>query len=128
MGVIYWRLASGNAPGGQGLSGDVFVLPHGVSVSTLALAATAGFLAFAGFESAGSLGEESLVPTRMIPRAIITAVAFGAVFYVACITAQTLGFGTSAAGVSAFRHAQAPLSELAERYVGRPLPTCPSFR
>ena len=121
MGVIYWRLASGNAPGGQGLSGDVFVLPHGVSVSTLALAATAGFLAFAGFESAGSLGEESLVPTRMIPRAIITAVAFGAVFYVACITAQTLGFGTSAAGVSAFRHAQAPLSELAERYVGRPL-------
>ena len=36
-------------------------------------------------------------------------------------TAQTLGFGTSAAGVSAFRHAQAPLSELAERYVGRPL-------
>ena len=121
MGVIYWRLASGTAPGGQGLSGDVFVLPHGVSVSTLALAATAGFLAFAGFESAGSLGEESLVPTRMIPRAIITAVAFGAVFYVACITAQTLGFGTSAAGVSAFRHAQAPLSELAERYVGRPL-------
>ncbi len=121
MGVIYWRLASSNAPGGQGLSGDVFVLPHGVSVSTLALAATAGFLAFAGFESAGSLGEESLVPTRMIPRAIITAVAFGAVFYVACITAQTLGFGTSAAGVSAFRHAQAPLSELAERYVGRPL-------
>ena len=121
MGVIYWRLASGTAPGGQGLSGDVFVLPHGVSVSTLALAATAGFLAFAGFESAGSLGEESLVPTRMIPRAIITAVAFGAVFYVACITAQTLGFGTSAAGVSAFRHAQAPLSELAERYLGRPL-------
>lgn len=55
-----------------------------VSVSTLALAATAGFLAFAGFESAGSLGEESLVPTRMIPRAIITAVAFGAVTYVAC--------------------------------------------
>jgi len=121
MGVIYWRLASGTAPGGQGLSGDFFVLPHGVSVSTLALAATAGFLAFAGFESAGSLGEESLVPTRMIPRAIITAVAFGAVFYVACITAQTLGFGTSAAGVSAFRHAQAPLSELAERYLGRPL-------
>jgi amino acid transporter len=121
MGAIYWRLGSGTAPGGQGLSGDVFVLPHGVSASTLALAATAGFLAFAGFESAGSLGEESLVPTRIIPRAIITAVAFGAVFYVACITAQTLGFGTSGAGVSAFQHAQAPLSELAERYVGKPL-------
>jgi amino acid transporter len=121
MGVIYWRLAAGTAPGGQTLSGEVFVLPPGVSVSTLALAAVAGFLAFAGFESAGSLGEESLVPTRMIPRAIITAVAFGAVFYVACIVAQTLGFGTSAAGVSAFQHSQAPLAELAQRYVGAAL-------
>jgi amino acid transporter len=121
MGVIFWRLAAGTAPGGQTLSGDVFVLPPGVSVSTLALAAVAGFLAFAGFESAGSLGEESLVPARMIPRAIITAVAFGAVFYVACIVAQTLGFGTDAAGVSAFQHSQAPLGELAERYVGTTL-------
>jgi amino acid transporter len=121
MGVIYWRLAAGTAPGGQTLAGNVFVLPPGVGVSTLALAAVAGFLAFAGFESAGSLGEESLVPTRMIPRAIITAVAFGAVFYVACIVAQTLGFGTDAAGVSAFQHSQAPLGELAERYVGTTL-------
>ena len=121
MGAIFWRLAAGTAPGGQALSGRVFVLPPGVGVSTLALAATAGFLAFAGFESAGSLGEESVVPTRMIPRAIVTAVAFGAVFYVACVTAQSLGFGTGAAGVSAFRHSQAPLGELAQRYVGTPL-------
>src|SRR6266849_394471 len=32
--------------------------------------------------------------------------------------AQSLGFGTGAAGVSAFRHSQAPLGELAQRYVG----------
>ena len=121
MGVIYWRIAAGTAPGGQRLSGQVFVLPPGVGLSALALAATSGFLAFAGFESAGSLGEESLVPTRMIPRAIIATVAFGAVFYVACIATQTLGFGTDAAGVSAFRHADAPLGELARRYVGTPL-------
>ena len=56
MGVIFWHLIAGTAPGGQTLSGDVFVLPPGVSVSTLALAAVAGFLAFAGFESAGSTG------------------------------------------------------------------------
>ena len=121
MGAIFWRMAAGTAPAGQTLSGRVFVLPPGVGVSTLTLAATAGFLAFAGFESAGSLGEESVVPTRMIPRAIVTAVAFGAVFYVACVTAQSLGFGTNAAGVSAFRHSQAPLGELAQRYVGTPL-------
>jgi amino acid transporter len=57
----------------------------------------------------------------VIPRAIITAVAFGAVFYVACITVQALGFGAGPAGVSAFRHSQAPLGELARRYVGTPL-------
>jgi amino acid transporter len=121
MAAICWRLAAGTAPGGQRPSGSVFVLPPGVGLSALALAAVSGFLAFAGFESAGSLGEESLVPRRMIPRAIITAVAFGAVFYVACITVQTLGFGTGAAGVSAFRYSQAPLGDLARLYVGTPL-------
>ena len=75
MGAICWRLAAGTAPGGQGWSGAVFVLPPGVGLSALTLAATSGFLAFAGFESAGSLGEESLLPRRMIPRAIVTAVA-----------------------------------------------------
>jgi amino acid transporter len=121
MGVISWRLSAGTAPGGQRWSGAVFALPPGTGLSALTLAATSGFLAFAGFESAGSLGEESLLPTRVIPRAIITAVAFGAVFYVACIVVQTLGFGTGAAGVSAFRHSEAPLGELARRYVGSPL-------
>jgi amino acid transporter len=121
MGVIFWRLAASNSHGGPRLHGSVFVLPPGVGVSALALAATSGFLAFAGFESAGSLGEESFAPTRVVPRAIITAVAFGAVFYVACVTAQSLGFGTGAAGVSAFRNSQAPLGDLAKRYVGTPL-------
>lgn len=123
--AIYVRLAVGahNVGGGTGLTGSVFVLPHGTSVSTLALAATSGFLAFAGFESAGSLGEESLAPRRAIPRAIVTAVAFGAVFYVACMVAQSLGFGVDAAGVGAFRDSQAPLGDLAQHYVGRALAT-----
>src|SRR5437016_12027225 len=47
MGVIYWRLAAGTVPGDRGFSGDVFILPPGVGVSVLALAATSGFLAFA---------------------------------------------------------------------------------
>src|SRR5689334_20216086 len=121
MGVISWRLSAGTAPGGQRWSGAVFALPPGIGLSALTLAATSGFLAFAGFESAGSLGEESVAPTRVLPRAIITAVAFGAVFYVACIVVQTLGFGVGAAGVSAFRHSQAPLGDLARQYVGTPL-------
>jgi amino acid transporter len=121
--TIYVRLATGtHSAGGGGLSANVLVLPPGTSVSTLAIAATSGFLAFAGFESAGSLGEESMVPRRAIPHAIIAAVAFGAVFYVACMVAQSLGFGLDASGVSTFQHSQAPLGDLADRYVGGGLP------
>ena len=117
--TIYLRLAMGAHPASRsGLSARVFVLPPGTAVSTLALAATSGFLAFAGFESAGSLGEESLGPRRAILRAILTAVAFGAVFYVACMVAQSLGFGLDMAGVRAFQQSQAPLGDLADRYVG----------
>ena len=43
---------------------------------------------------------------------------FGAVFYVVCMIAQTLGFGTDAAGVRSFSHSGAPLGDLARSYVG----------
>jgi amino acid transporter len=119
--VIYVRVGTGHAPAGQVLTADVVRLPPGVSLSTVALAATTGFLAFAGFESAGSLGEESNQPTRSIPRAIVAAIAIGAVLYVACIAAQTLGFGTDPAGVRSFADSSAPLGDLAQSYVGMPL-------
>jgi amino acid transporter len=123
--AIVVRLGSGAPPvaGSSGLSASVFSLPHGADVSTLALAATSGFLAFAGFESAGSLGEESLLPRRQIPRAIWTAVAFGAVFYVGCMITQSLGFGTTRPGVAAFSGSQAPLGDLAQHFVGNWLAT-----
>ena len=35
-----------------------------------------------------------------------------------CMVAQTLGFGTDAAGVDAFSHSGAPLGDLAKSYVG----------
>jgi amino acid transporter len=116
--VIFAKLASGDAPRGQGLTLDFVKLPPGTSLSTVALAATAGFLSFAGFESAGSFGEEANRPTRMIPRSMIAAIAFGAVFYLLCMVAQTLGFGTDAAGVEAFAGSGAPLGDLAKGYVG----------
>ncbi len=123
MTAIVVRLASGSHPlgGGARFSGEIFVLPHGVSTDALAMATTSGFLAFAGFESAASLGEESLQPRRSIPRAIWTAVGFGAVFYVACMVVQGWGFGTSARGVAAFGSSEAPLGDLAEHYVGTAL-------
>jgi amino acid transporter len=116
--VIFAKLAFGGAPRDQGYTLDFVKLPPGTSFSTVALAATAGFLSFAGFESAGSFGEEANRPTRMIPRSMVAAIAFGAVFYVVCMVAQTLGFGTDAAGVKQFAGSGAPLGDLAKGYVG----------
>ena len=118
MAVIVGKLIVGGAPTGRGLSVDVFRPPPGTSLSTIALASTFGFLSFAGFESAGSFGEEATRPRRMVPRSMAAAILFGAVFYVACVAVQTLGFGTDAAGVKAFAASPAPLGTLAQSYVG----------
>jgi amino acid transporter len=118
MGLILAAIGGGTAPRGQAFTASVFVLPDGVPLGSLVLAATLGFLAFAGFESAGSLGEEARLPRRSIPRAMLLTIGLGAVFYVACVAVQVLGFGVDSAGVAAFAGSAAPLSELALSYVG----------
>jgi amino acid transporter len=123
MVTIVVRLATGTHTIGDsdGLPGSVFRLPSGVGIDAIALAATSGFLAFAGFESAASLGEESLRPRHEIPRALWTAVGFGTVFYIACMTTQSWGFGVNDAGVTAFSSSQASLGDLAQHYSGKTL-------
>jgi amino acid transporter len=118
MAVIVGKLAGGSAPRGQGVDLHVFSLPPGAGLSTLALASTFGFLSFAGFEAAGSLGEEAHEPRRMVPRSMLVAIGVGGVFYVACTAVQSMGFGTDAAGVRTFAGSGAPLGELATAYVG----------
>lgn len=117
--IIFLRLGLGHGPGRQKLTADVLKIPPGTSLSTIALAGTFGILSFGGFESAISAGEESQRPTHVIPRSIIAAVSFGAVFYVFCISGQVLGFGTGSSGASQFAHSTAPLGDLARAYVGR---------
>ena len=114
MGVIVAKLAGGDAPAGQRLTASVFQLPHGVGLSTLALASTFGFLSFAGFEAAGSVGEEAHRALRIVPRSMVIAIALGGVFYVACVAVQSMAFGSAAA----FAASPAPLGELAGAYVG----------
>src|SRR5438552_3014422 len=116
--VIFVKLATGGAPRNLGYGSAFLHIPPGVSLSTIVFAASAGFLSFAGFEAAGSFGEESFDPRRTIPRSLVVAIAFGAVFYVICMTAQTLGFGTDATGVGAFSGSSAPLGDLAHSYIG----------
>jgi amino acid transporter len=117
--VIFVRLGLGHAPAHQRLTASVFSVPPHTGLATIALAGTFGILSFGGFESAMSAGEESQRPRHVIPRSIVAAVLFGAVFYVFCISGQVLGFGTDAAGVSQFAHSSAPLGDLARTYAGR---------
>jgi amino acid transporter len=117
--VIFAKLIGGDAPDGQTLAiGDAFSLPSGVNLDTVATAAVFGFLSFAGFEGAASLGEETNDPVRNIPRALFAAALGVGVFYLIVILAQTLGFGTDAAGVKAFSGSQSPLGDLSKAYVG----------
>lgn len=71
---------------------------------------------FIGFEAAASLGEETANPHRSIPRAVLGTVLIAAAFYVLMTYASAIGFGL--ANVSAWAVDPAPLSTLANRYVG----------
>lgn len=116
--VIVVKLATGDAPGNQDLNLDFVKLPSGSDFSTIASAAVFGFLAFAGFEGAAALGEETQNPRREIPRAIKIAIAVVGVFYLVTMAVQTLGFGTDAAGVTAFTNTESAYGELSKDYVG----------
>ncbi|MDX6725097.1 MAG: hypothetical protein QOD73_3501, partial [Solirubrobacteraceae bacterium] len=50
--VIFVKLATGSAPRDQGFTAEIFSVPGGTSLDTVATAAVFGFLSFAGFEGA----------------------------------------------------------------------------
>ena len=77
-----------------------------------------GFLAFAGFEGAAALGEETSEPKTQIPRAIKTAVVVVGAFYLLTAASQSLGYGATAAGAKAFG-AGLPFSDLGNGYIGK---------
>ncbi|MFJ3319195.1 APC family permease [Curtobacterium sp. NPDC086286] len=116
--VVLVRLGVGAAPAGRHLSWDFLALPSGTDVGLIAGAAVFGFLAFAGFEGAATLGEETSNPKRDIPKALKIAIVVVGAFYLLSIVAQSLGYGTSAAGVKQFAGSAAPYGDLARTYVG----------
>ena len=95
---------------------NIFVPPSGVNLHAVFLGAVFGFLAFTGFEAAGALGEETVNPGREIPRAIGVSILAVAIFYVACIAVQSLGFGANTAGSAAFASSSGPLFQLSGSY------------
>jgi amino acid transporter len=118
MVVIVIKLLAGSSPHGTSISIDAFKLPAGTKFSAIGGAAVFGFLSFAGFEGAASLGEETDNPRREIPRAIRNAVIASGIFYILCILVQTWGFGANAAGAKAFAGSAAPLGQLGHTYIG----------
>src|ERR671929_42390 len=75
-----------------------------------------GILMFVGFESAGTLGEETRDPRRGVPRALFLAVGFIGVFYVLSTYSAAIGFGKS--GTHAFAQDSGPWNTLADQYWG----------
>ena len=115
---IFAKLIGGTPPGNQSFTLSVFQLPSGVGYSALFFSLTFGFLSFAGFEGASTMGEETANPTKAIPLAILGCVVFAGIFYVFVSMAETMGFGTDAAGVTAFTSSGNLMGELAKSYVG----------
>jgi amino acid transporter len=115
--VILVRLVVSHGPSGQTFNAHFLQLPHGAGIGTIASAAVYGFLAFAGFEGAAALGEETSSPKTEIPRAIKVAVVVVGAFYLLTAAAQSLGYGTDARGVAAYTDGS-PFGDLGKAYIG----------
>jgi amino acid transporter len=116
--VVLVRLLAGNAPGHEHFTWSVFEVTPGTSSSNLFLGVVFGFLSFAGFEAAATLGEEANRPTRDIPRAILGTAIFGGVYFVIVTAVEMMGFGAGPAGVKNFTSSPSLLGDLGSSYVG----------
>ena len=115
--IVFAKLAGHSAPHGLGVDWSVFSLPSGIPLSTIFLGVVFGFLSFAGFEAAATLGEETRRPRRDIPRAILGVAIFGGVYFFVVTAVEVMGFGTSAKGVTAFINSTSLIGDLGTAYV-----------
>src|SRR6185437_13220804 len=116
--VILVKVIFSHGPNGQTFTWNFLAPPHGSGISTIAKAAVYGFRAFAGFEGAAALGEETSNPKTQIPRAIKTAVVVVGAFYLVTAAAQSLGYGATAKGAHAYS-VGLPFSDLSMGYIGK---------
>jgi amino acid transporter len=115
--IIVVRDGASHGPRGQTLNFSTF-MPNGHSFSLLLTATVFAFLSWAGFEACAALGEETDNPRRNIPGALVGALAITGLLFVFVMFAQTVGFGTDAAGVKAFSSSQSSLVDLGKEYGG----------
>lgn len=113
--IILGTVASGAGPADTSV--DITpLLPGNAPASAVMSASVFAFLSWAGFESCTSLAEETRNPKRAIPFALIGSVVICGLIYVFVMYAQTIGFGTTEAGVTAFASSESSLIELALMY------------
>jgi amino acid transporter len=115
--VILVKLATGTAPNGNTLDFSVFSIPSGTGASAVFLGVVFGFLSFAGFEAAATLGEEAQEPRRDIPRAILGVAVFGGLYFVFVTAVEVMAFGTDAQGVESFIASGSLLGDLGSQFV-----------
>src|ERR687889_1579435 len=115
--IILFKLISGTAPNGNTVDLSVFTVPGGTGLSAVFLGVVFGFLSFAGFEAAATLGEEAEEPRRDIPRAILGVAIFGGLYYVFVTAIEVMGFGTDAKGVNEFIASDSLLGDLGSQFV-----------
>ena len=115
--IVLVRLATGTAPNGNTLDFSVFTVPQGTGASAVFLGVVYGFLSFAGFEAAATLGEEAREPRRDIPRAILGVAVFGGLYFVFVTAVEVMGFGTDARGVENFISSGSLLGDLGSQFV-----------
>jgi amino acid transporter len=116
--VILVKVIFSHGPHGQTFTFNFLALPHGSNIGTIAKAAVYGFLAFAGFEGAAALGEETSSPKTEIPRAIKTAVVVVGLFYLLTAASQSLGYGATASGAHSYADGL-PFTDLGTGYIGK---------
>lgn len=119
--IVLIKVIAHQTPAGQHFTLSVFAPEPGTNFGTIFKGAIFGFLAFAGFEAAGTLGEETRNPRRNIPRAILGVVILGGIYFVVVTAVEVMGFGTGTQGVTAFTNSGSLLGDLSTLYVGSPL-------
>ncbi|HEY2271452.1 MAG TPA: APC family permease [Jatrophihabitantaceae bacterium] len=118
--IVLVRLLSHNVPNGghQHFTLDVFKVSSGTPTSDLFLGIVFGFLSFAGFEAASTLGEETANPHRDIPRAILGTAIFGGIYFTVVTAIEMMGFGTGPNGIKNFGGSGALVGDLGRSFVG----------
>jgi amino acid transporter len=114
--IVLAKLAGGSH--GKHITVTPFEVQPGTQTSALFLGVVFGFLSFAGFEAAATLGEEARQPRRDIPRAILGTAIFGGLYFIFVTWVEVQGFGTDEAGRTAFAGSTSLLGDLGGQYVG----------